>query len=509
MPKDFREYREEISRLIKPEGIGEAAVVFEAAPAAKLDERLAQCIWFDSLFVHGGLKADSGEPLEIVQAGRWNEEEGPDFKDAKLRIGGISFTGDVEIHLFSSGWRQHRHQLDRRYDSVILHAYLWSDGKPAAQCRNSKGDAVFAFAMHPVLFPDLETIRETLHLEDYPYRTPAAWGKCQSLMCSLEYDYVANLLVAAGRERMESKIRRYREQAIGELLDQVLYQALLTSMGLKSSKSLFFLLSKRTPVSEIIDYLRDVPEEKATLFFQSILLHVAGLVPAQLDFGDDAEREAYVAELRRIWSQFLGFYSDRLIPPTKRWTTGVRPVNFAHRRLAGIAHLLSRHFASGDAIGCFAKKIPQFNPSDSPPARRRWIQHELVNALIVDDPLDFWSCRYTFNSEKTAAQMKLIGANRAMSIAFNALLPLILLYARNHADAELEQKAWAVFESFPPLESNSIVRHMQVRLFGDDPRGLHILDKEARQQGLFHIFAECCNMNDTGCEDCYYLQPHG
>ena len=508
--KNFAFYRDEIARRLHAPCISEALVTWDNLDTiSTVDEHLAQCIWFDSMFVHQNLRTNAGQILEIIQPGRWNRGEGPDFQGARLRINGTLLSGDVEIHLQSSGWRRHRHHLNPLYDSVILHAHLWRDETASETVRNSLGAEIPAFVMEPYLFPDLESIRQTVHPEDYPYDSPSSYGRCRQLMCQLEDDFLEQMLAAAGRERMESKVRRYSEQSSGETLEQVLYQSIMTAMGLKSSKSLFFLLSKRAPLNEMLDYRRDLTPEDMPLFFETILLNVAQLVPNTHETTLlDPESAHYCKKLERIWNRIGGYYTDRIIPPTKRWTTGVRPVNFAYRRFAGIASLLNRWFLGGKTIERLAEIVLRFNASQPLSARRRWIQEELVAPFVVDDEANFWAWRYTFSAKRAARSMKLIGQNRAESIVFNAILPILLIHSRSVRDHRIEECVNEIFASFPPLESNSIVRHMQTRLFGDHPRGKTLLNSESRQQALFQIFSECCHLNEKSCDDCYYLtQP--
>ena len=81
MAKDFWAYCDQIAGELPRLRISEASAEDIPTPAGgPIDERLAQCIWFDSLFVHQSLVTDNHQPLEIVAPGRWNEEEGPDFR---------------------------------------------------------------------------------------------------------------------------------------------------------------------------------------------------------------------------------------------------------------------------------------------------------------------------------------------------------------------------------------------------------------------------------------------
>ena len=259
------------------------------------------------------------------------------------------------------GPAQHRHHLNPRYDGVVLHAYLRreADGHVA---RNSRGEAIEGFHMEPSLFPDLETIRQTVQVEDYPYQTPSAIGRCQPLMCSLDVDFVGELLEAAGRERIETKAARFDDQSLGETLEQVLYQALMTSMGHKANKGLFFLLSKRAPLAELADYLRDIGRDRAVPMFQALLLHIARLAPDAT--GDaDAETADYLARIGPIWERFHGYFSDRLIPPTRQWITGVRACEFRASPSGRASPICSTACSSTKAFSnAFSRAFPRLTP---------------------------------------------------------------------------------------------------------------------------------------------------
>lgn len=52
---------------------------------------------------------------------------GPDFQHACIEIDGVSLHGSIEIHVKSSDWFKHKHQLDERYNNVILHVVYEND----------------------------------------------------------------------------------------------------------------------------------------------------------------------------------------------------------------------------------------------------------------------------------------------------------------------------------------------------------------------------------------------
>src|SRR5437868_5565612 len=87
-------------------------------------ERHLQAVWLEQKYFKN-LRAVSGEEIRVISPGIWNAEAGPDFLKAHLRIGNCDYKGDIEIHLAESGWYQHRHHEDPRYNNVVFHLSLW------------------------------------------------------------------------------------------------------------------------------------------------------------------------------------------------------------------------------------------------------------------------------------------------------------------------------------------------------------------------------------------------
>ena len=479
----------------------------EATPARPhgVEEKLLQCVWSERLFAESGLALASGQGLEIIDPGRWNHESGPDFLGASLRIDGQPVKGDVEIHVDARDWKRHGHHEDFEYNRVVLHAVLLApDGR--ASDRKHNGQPLDRFVMGPCIRPDLDTIRRSLNPEDFPFNEGAGLGRCALIVDEMSDEFMERYLDLAARERMESKVRRLQDQAHGVSLSQVFYQSIMTAMGHKGGKALYFLLARRTPLDELADFLKGLNRQDRRMRLEAILLHVANLIPPlnQRDGLDETTRH-YLEALDGHWNEAAPYFTDRIIPPTQRWLAGIRPVNFPPRRLSGVGAMLTRTDQPGELFDALAARFGRDLPARMTRKEAVTFLNDFSEALQVETD-GYWSRRYTFRAAPAPRPMQLIGQSRAQSIILNAFLPMLILKARQAGDEDLERKAWVFFHKFPRLQENTITRTMRRRLFSDPDRARRLLNGEARQQGLFYLFHDCCASGEVTCDACAYLR---
>lgn len=477
-----------------------------ARPAAHVDERLVQAIWSDQLLRGGELATASGKAVEVIEPGRWNTGAGPDFLDARVRIAGEVVEGDVEIHVQSADWKRHGHHQDFVYNRVILHvALVANDDRPHEESQN--GGRIERLVLDGCLEPDLETIRSTINPADYPFGRPDDLGLCHEQFMRLPREQLVEFLLLAGRSRMEQKIARFAAQRATAPFPQVIYQALLTGQGFKASKTLYFLLSKRAPLAELMDYATDIDGEERVDFFLSVFLHVAQLLPPPTGMlpGTDEETDAFRERMERLWKPVRPYLSDRLVPPTKRWFAGMRPAGFPTRRLAAAATLVSR--LTDRQAPLFERirgVVASFDSASMTPKRLKAFWRSLAENLTVEGTSHYFGTHFTLGGKKQAPQA-LLGEPAALSLLFNVFLPLLVLHAREMKNGALEGSAWDALQTFPALEENSVTRFMARRLFGDAPPESGLFKREIFQQSLFKVFSDCCSQNERTCEHCTFF----
>ena len=87
----------------------------------KFNEDLLQYIWEKQLFDTKTLKTTGGTDIQVASPGILNSTDGPDFINAKIKIGKIYHYGSVKIHINSSDCNPHSHQNNKNYNNVVLH----------------------------------------------------------------------------------------------------------------------------------------------------------------------------------------------------------------------------------------------------------------------------------------------------------------------------------------------------------------------------------------------------
>lgn len=254
-----------------------------------------------------------GRAFRVISPGMHNENnDGPDFYDAKIEIDGLIWVGPVELHVKSSDWYLHKHQTDSAYDNVILHV-VYDDNQPIYQKER--------------LIPSLElkSIIEPSHVSTY-FKMKSVLKNdltCSQQLHSLDSIYISSAIDRALISRMERKLAEI-EQMGTNVPSEVLYRLIAKAFGSKVNNLPFEELTIRLPYS-LLKQLKNKSKKLA-------IEYVSGLYqPNQVSEFLDEKRL-----LREI--AFLNVESVN----RKSWKfSGVRPTGFPTIRIQQFAEFLN------------------------------------------------------------------------------------------------------------------------------------------------------------------------
>jgi len=211
-------------------------------------ERVIQELWEKQDFDTSHLITTAGDEIRVLDPGKWNHHEGPDFKSATIRIGDKTLTGDVELHLYPEDWRQHGHTRDPGFSQVILHVTLFDSRQPVE---------LKYPGIHLVLLPYLRSDLEGL-LTHYAFSKtikpdPSEEAWVASLLAHQKGDSTAQHQLILEKSLLRWHLKRQfakdRIRCFG--WDEACHQYMLEVLGYRRNRSVMHRISLEWPLSEM------------------------------------------------------------------------------------------------------------------------------------------------------------------------------------------------------------------------------------------------------------------
>lgn len=440
-----------------------AVTLHEPMPRSAVPEALVHDLWRTQRFDTNALATHSGDPVAVYDPGRLNTDAGPDFLNAHLRIGGMEWHGNVEIHVTSGAWLNHNHASDARYDSVVLHVTLYPDVW-TGQLTRPDGSPL----PEVVLAPHLHTPLRRL-LRDFRMRPDADALPCAARMADVPTAVRQDWIRRLARERLQAKRDRLRKAP----LETLLHERLFAGLGYAKNDGPMETLARRLPLEALSPDLarRDI---------EALHFGTAGLLPMADDLLDaDRSTADYAMDLH---TRFARLTAQRAPDQMNRasWTFfRLRPTNFPPLRIAqGVAWLTQDGFLRNDPIDRLRAAL-----RDETPVRA------LRNALRAT-PGPFWQTHFRLVKPTTPRDPSL-GRTRIDTLLVNAVLPVLLRDADQRGDAEQQDAVWDVLHDLP-APRDRIVRRF---------RNLEVtVDSAGTAQGVHHLYRAFCTSG--GCLQC-------
>ncbi|QQS31238.1 MAG: DUF2851 family protein [Sphingobacteriales bacterium] len=408
-----------------------------------MTEAFLSYVWKLRLYNQNGLRTTTGEEVQIVSTGESHTSSGPDFFNAKIKIGDTLWAGNVEIHIKSSDWLKHQHQHDGAYQNIILHV-VYEDDIPLI---NTAGSNIPTLELQKFLDPRL--YRNYLLLLGN-----SRWIPCEKFFPQTDNFVLSNWLDRLLVERLEQKTLPIMQVLENNLhnWEETFYQFLARSFGAKANAEPFELLAKSLPSIILAKYKDKLFQLEALLFGMSGLLNQ--------DFKDD-----YPVALKKEF-QFLQQKHQLKSLPGHLWKFGgLRPPNFPTIRLAQFALMFHQ-----SASGLFSHILE---------AETKEAYKNMLSVSISG----YWKNHYVFDKESKSSN-KTLGNPTIYTIIINTIAPVLFVYGNARDIPELKDKALQLLEQLP-AETNHIVDHW---------KSLGVKTKSAHQtQALLQLFNEYCS----------------
>lgn len=404
-------------------------------------EDLLHYVWKFRLF-QKDLTTTDGQRIEVIDVGIPNTNEGPDFFNAKIKIGDKVWAGNIEIHRTSDEWVRHNHHTNENYNSVILHVVE----KANCEVLNKAGNSVLQCE---ITYP--KHLKENYHFlihsdQDLP---------CCNYIGDMPSIHLNSWMNSLLMERLERKSNHIQDllTRFNNSWEDVFYILLSRNFGFGLNSDSFERLALSLPLRYIQKQGDNLIQIEALLFGQAGLLD------------DEKVKDDYSLLLKKEYDFLKNKYELKPLDSYIFRSLRTRPTAFPQIRIAQLAALLhSSH-------GLFSKII---NCEDV--GRIRLMFH--VNAS------EYWQTHYTFGltSEKKS---KYLGDSSLDVILINTVAPILFIYGRS-IDSEVHcERALCFLEMLKPEQNSITKRFSKLKM---------PLNNAADSQAMIQLKREYCEL---------------
>ena len=381
-------------------------------PTFKHAEQLLQFIWLHKYYNKALLTSLQGEPITVIYPGKWNtNNEGPDFSEAQIKIGNTVWHGNVEVHIKTSQWLQHKHQNNKHYDNVILHVVYEND------MQNDNLNLTTAELQHIIPHNLLNNYESLMQ-------------QTNTLPCAAQIANVPDITKLLWQEKMVvERLMQKTEKILVALKDTkehweaIFWHALARNFGLKVNADACELMAKTIDVNILYKHKNNFLQLEALLMGQAGLLH-------------NNFKDGYATMLYNEHKYLAAKW--KLTPIVKPVSfLRMRPASFPTIRLSQLAQLIHKSHFLLSAI-------------------KEHKEMATIKKLLKVTANDYWNTHFTFDVENTPSE-KILGSTTIDIICINTIIPFVYAWGKYYKQPLLQQKAIGWLEQLRP-ETNNITK---------------------------------------------------
>lgn len=416
-------------------------------------EKLLHYVWKHKMFPLHPLETTLHQQVEVIDTGLHNMNAGPDFFNAKVKIDGTLWVGNVEIHSKASDWYIHGHDKDERYNNVILHV-----------CETIDSEAITAGG-RPLMQMQL-AIPQEVSLHYHELLSVDCYPPCYEIIPTLSTLTVHSWMSALTTERLSQKtlaIEKRVTQCNGSW-EEGYFVTLARNFGFGINGDAFETWAHSIPL-HAVDHHRDNLFQIEAMFFGQAGLLEWDTVPKQ--YQQNVLNDSYFTRLR---NEYLYLAHKFSLKPMD-WHTWkflrLRPQNFPHIRLSQLANLY------------YQRKSGLSQLLEATTTREAM---EVLHTAVTP----YWETHYVFGSE-SVRNVKHISPSSLQLLTINTTVPILFAYGRHRGQECYCDRSFDFLDQLKP-ENNHIVRMwkrcgLQVQNAGDS-------------QALIQLKNEYCNKKD-------------
>ena len=380
-------------------------------------EEFIQFIWKHRFYRGAALKTSCGLDLEVVNPGEQNVHAGPDFFNARIRLDGMLWAGNVEIHRYSSDWYKHGHHLDPAYNNVILHVVNNLDSEVA----NSLGRRI------PTLVPDYPA---SLILRKEELLKNDSWLPCSGYIKNYPTHKLKQWLNKLQVQRTAQKSYRidgFRSSFYKER-EEAFYLALASGFGLPVNSLPFELLSKGIPFQHLNKHRDNLFDLEALCFGHSGLLYPArGMGP-------------YPSSLWERYLELRHHLPGNPVPHHLWKLLRLRPASFPTLRISQFAFTLHQRAPLVDHI-LSAGSLTE------------------LEQLLRAGASEYWDTHYLFG-KCSPPSPKYMGQHSVAMLIINVIVPFLHALERVEPGSKSGSRADEILSQMK-AESNQVIHNWQ------------------------------------------------
>ncbi len=404
----------------------------------KNPEQLLHYIWKYKLYTNRNFISSEGHEIEIIDAGMLNSNAGPDFFNAKIRVGSKTWAGNIEIHKSSSDWKRHKHHTDPAYNSVILHVVCNIDSDIYTQDKRKVPQIA-------IQIPDKVASNYTQLLAS-SFTIP-----CANSLKDIPKIHLNNWLYALLVERLERKTNDIYTvlDKFNNSWDETFYVLLSRNFGFGLNSEAFERLALSLPYFYIQKHSDNIFQVEALLFGQAGLLE------------DDTILDDYFIQMKKEYQFLKKKYTLNNLDGFIFRSMRVRPQGFPQVRIAQLAAVLQQ------SKRLFSRILEKNDEN-------------MLRLFFHINASEYWQTHYTFG-KPSKKKTKFPGDSSINVILINTVAPILFAYGKKNNSEEYCTRSLAILENLKP-ERNSLItefkKHSIEPLNAADTQALIQLRKE-------------------------------